>query len=176
MSTIHPVVVRVLKFKLGEKLSKEEQHLLALEYVSFVTGKTPLEIAGEVWNKYLQRPNPVGRPPQRIVHNVPLVTVAPKMRYSDVTARTAKQSPSKSVSSRERRRGTDKIAQPKLLIDAVMLLMKDLDRVHPNHIHQRFQHRGWKGSQISIRKVMAKYRGVLLKRVGSPLSGLYAAI
>jgi hypothetical protein len=53
MATIHPVVVRVLKFKLGEKLTKEEQQLLALEYVALVTGKTPMEIAGDVWTSYL---------------------------------------------------------------------------------------------------------------------------
>jgi hypothetical protein len=72
---IHPVVVRAIEWKYGAKLSKEEEHALAHDYYTYVTGQSVADI------------------PARIVEALVATDRPTKKRAKAAPSRSAKKAP-----------------------------------------------------------------------------------
>ena len=192
---IHPVVLRALQWKTGEvKFSKEEERELALSFQALIMKPTvmgsDLIEDGLVESVDPTRPRYYGVSKSAFVRSLPSsmpgaeVVAKAKAEGLDIGLayvygiRSKAKARVKTTSKTKNRNAhapavvrTTKV-QPKLLLDAVLKVIGD-SRMTPQFVYQRFQERGWKGAEISIRKAMG--RGVKQKRLARVGKGLYAA-
>jgi len=152
---MHPVIVRVLKWKLGEKLSKQEEHRLAVDFYRLVCGdsiKTSETEMDKMWTGLANAL--VGDSIADLAEDVggTLSRKGPRKTKKPVKA-AALVGPIKSVLAHSPTK------QPERLVDAISSIMED----NPDHhfdlaaIINGFKTHGWTGKPKSIKNMLYKY-------------------